>query len=105
MKPLISVITTEYRPRGFLKYAVKSVINQTLNRDLYELIVVKRYSDPEVDKLVESYGGRIIILDDAPVGYYLAKGVAESEGEILVFLDDDDIFVRRKLEHVYKVFT
>lgn len=66
MKP-ISVIITEYWPRNFLKYAVKSVLNQSLYRGLYELIVVKRFRNPEVDYLIESSGGKVVILDDKPI--------------------------------------
>lgn len=101
MKP-ISVIITEYWPRNFLKYAVKSVLNQTLDRGLYELIVVKKFRDPDVDYLIESNGGKVVILDDKPIGYYLYAGIVESEGEVLAFLDDDDAFTFRKLEYVYK---
>lgn len=102
MRPAISVIITEYWPRNFLKYAVRSVLNQTLDKRLYELIVVKRFRNPEIDRLIESYGGKVIILDDAPVGHYLAVGVNESDGEVVAFLDDDDAFISRKLEYVYK---
>jgi hypothetical protein len=69
---------------------------------LYELIVVKKFRDPDVDYLIESNGGKVVILDDKPIGYYLYVGVAESEGEVLAFLDDDDAFTFRKLEYVYK---
>jgi transposase-like protein len=61
MRPAISVIITEYWPRNFLKYAVKSVSNQTLNKGLYELIVVKRFRNPEIDRLIESHGGKVIM--------------------------------------------
>ncbi len=56
-RPFISVVITAYNRREFLKYAVKSVINQTLDKSLYEVIAVKNFKDPEVDKLIESSGG------------------------------------------------
>ena len=101
MRPAISVIITEYWPRNFLKYAVRSVLNQTLDKGLYELIVVKRFRNPEIDRLIESHGGKVIILGDAPIGHYLAVGVNESDGEVVAFLDDD-VFMSRKLEYVYE---
>jgi glycosyltransferase involved in cell wall biosynthesis len=102
MRPVISVIITEYWPRNFLKYAVRSVLNQTLDKGLYELIVVKRFRNPEIDRLIESHSGKVIILSDAPIGHYLAVGVNESDGEVVAFLDDDDAFMSRKLEYVYE---
>jgi glycosyltransferase involved in cell wall biosynthesis len=101
MRPAISIIITEYWPRNFLKYAVRSVLNQTLDKGLYELIVVKRFRNPEIDHLIESHGGKVIILGDAPVGRYSAVGVNESDGEVVAFLDDD-AFMSRKLEYLYK---
>ena len=56
-RPFISVVTA-YSRREFLKYAVKSVINQTLDKSLYEIIVVKNFRDPEVDHTVESNRGK-----------------------------------------------
>jgi glycosyltransferase involved in cell wall biosynthesis len=100
MRPVISVIITEYWPRDFLKYAVRSVLNQTLDKGLYELIVVKRFRNPAIDRLIESHGGKVIILSDAPIGHYLAVGVNESDGEVAAFLND--AFINRKLEYVYK---
>jgi glycosyltransferase involved in cell wall biosynthesis len=105
MRPEISVIITEYWPRGFIKYAIKSVLHQTLDRRLYEIVIVKRFKDQTLDKQIEERGGRIIYLEDAPIGYYLATGVKEAEGDIIAFLDDDDMYTRRKLEYVYKVFN
>ena len=103
-RPFISVVTA-YSRREFLKYAVKSVINQTLDKSLYEIIVVKNFRDPEVDHAVESNRGKIIEAGDEPVGKYLATGINESEGEVIAFLDDDDIFHSRKLERLFKVFN
>ncbi|MGC8544043.1 MAG: glycosyltransferase, partial [Vulcanisaeta sp.] len=67
-KPFISVVITAYNRREFLKYAVKSVINQTLDKSLYEIIVVKNFRDPEVDHVVESNRGKIIEAGDEPIG-------------------------------------
>lgn len=39
------------------------------------------------------------------VGEMLTKALVYSRGQIIVFLDDDDMFERNKLNKVYKVFT
>ena len=104
-RPFISVVVTAYNRREYLKYAVKSVINQTLDKGLYEMIVVKNFRDSEVDKLIEGNRGRIIEMGDEPIGRYLARGINESEGEVITFLDDDDVYHSRKLERLYKVFN
>ncbi len=68
MSPFISVIITAYNRREFLKHAVRSVLNQTLDKGLYEIIVVKNFKDPEVDRLIEQSRGKVIELDTASIG-------------------------------------
>jgi glycosyltransferase involved in cell wall biosynthesis len=98
MKLYISVIIAEHKPRGFLKYAVRSVLNQSLDKDLYEVILVKLHKDESIDRLVERSGGKVLYLSESPIGYYLYKGIRESGGEVLVFLDD--AFVSGKLRYI-----
>ncbi len=104
-KPFISVVVTAYNRREFLKYAVKSVINQTLDKGLYEMIVVKNFKDLEIDHLIENNRGKIIDAGDESIGKYLTRGINESEGEVIAFLDDDDVYHSRKLELLLKVFN
>jgi len=77
-------------------------LNQTWDKGFYELRVVKRFRNPEIDRLIESHGRKVIILGDASIGHYLAVGINESDGEVVALLDDDDAFVKRKLEYVYE---
>ncbi|AWR96221.1 glycosyltransferase [Acidianus sulfidivorans JP7] len=58
---MISVIVTEYRKRGYLKGALRSVFNQTLNKNLYEVIVVKKEEDKEDDDYARKNGAKINI--------------------------------------------
>ena len=50
---LISVIIRAHNRRKFLLGAVKSALNQTLDRKFYEIIVVKNWRDDEVDNFIE----------------------------------------------------
>ena len=105
MNPFISVVITAYNRREFLKYAVKSVLNQTLDKGLYEIVVVKNFKDSEVDKLIEQNRGKVIELDVASIGVKFARGIEEAEGEIVAFLEDDDIYMPTKLVRIYDVFS
>ena len=101
-KPVISVIITAYNRRRFLKQAVKSVLTQTVDKSLYEIIVVKNFRDPDIDNI---NGITNIMLGDEPVGTYLAEGIKHARGEIISFLDDEDLYRANKLEYVLKVFS
>jgi|GEM_PF-1862744 len=104
-KPYISVIITAFNRKNYLLYAVDSVLNQTISKEMYEIIVIKNFEDAEIDRYLESKNVRNIKIDDMPVGKYLAEGILNSKGEICCFLDDDDAFLPVKLERVYNIFA
>ena len=54
--PFISVIILAYTRKDFLFDAIKSAINQTLNRNLYEIIVIKNFQDETIDDFIRDNG-------------------------------------------------
>ena len=103
--PFISVIVTAYRRRQYLYNALLSVKAQTLPRDKYEVIVVKDFEDPQVDGLIKEMGWRSVYSDEEYQGRMYLNGLKEANGDIIAFLDDDDVYVPNKLEYVYNVFS
>lgn len=99
----ISVIITAYNRRNFLLGAIKSVLSQTLPKNKYEIIVIKNFSDDRIDKYIEGNNIKNILMDGT-IGQFLSIGIKESRGNIISFLDDDDLFFNNKLEYVYSIF-
>ncbi|MEM3455352.1 MAG: hypothetical protein QXT72_02190 [Candidatus Micrarchaeia archaeon] len=52
-KLYISIIITAHDRRDFIRDAIQSALNQTLEKSLYELIVIKNFYDENIDKFVE----------------------------------------------------
>jgi len=102
--PFISVIITAHNRREFLLDAVNSALNQTLPKDEYEIIVVKNFEDERIDKFLEEHNVRNIIVEEEPLGAKIVKGVEESRGEVVSFLEDDDLWLPQKLDIVKQVF-
>ena len=106
----ISVIITAYNRKNYLYYAVKSAIDQTIDKSLYEIIIIKNFEDRKIDKLIKNSNISIkqILLKSKliyyPNGLLISKALKKSNGEIIVFLEDDDIFEKNKLQQVLKVF-
>jgi len=68
-KPYISVIITAYDRKKYLLGAVQSALNQTLPKDLYEVIVIKNFRDETIDRQLEKWGGVVnLYSDDASQG-------------------------------------
>lgn len=105
---MITVIITAYNRRDYLIHALKSALNQSLIPGSYEIVVVKNFQEKEVDELIIS-SSRLnnvkSILMEGTIGDFLYEGIMHSSGDILSFLDDDDVFLETKLEHVQKAFS
>jgi len=103
-KPYISVIITAYNRKKYLLGAVRSALNQTLPKDLYEVIVVKNFRDEAIDRQLEKWGVVDLYSDDASVGGQVRDALGVARGDVISLLDDDDEFLPEKLERVYAAF-
>lgn len=103
MKDFVSVIITAYNRQKYLGNALNSVLNQTLDKDKFEIVVIKNFELSEIN-----YNNIIDIYDDQEyLGEKIYKGLHESKGDIICLLDDDDMYREDKLERVtsfFKVF-
>lgn len=102
-KPLISVIITAYNRDRYLETCLQSVLNQTIDRDICETIVIKNFESP-VDKLAETENVRIIHSDIPEIGPKLFQAVGESRGDLIAFMDDDDLWEPQRLEMIMDAF-
>ena len=104
MKKYITVILTAYNRRDFLKDALNSIKNQTIDQESIQIIVIKNFLEKQIESLIKEIDGVPIIVDNCPVGVMLRKAIENSEGEIISFLDDDDLFTPNKLEVIQRCF-
>ncbi|MFZ0890926.1 MAG: glycosyltransferase family A protein [Thermoplasmata archaeon] len=102
--PRISVIVTAHNRRNYLRMAVDSVLNQTFPRDRFETIVFKNFADTEMDAYLSAHSVRSVTSNADSRVRTLGSVLREATGEILCFIDDDDLFAPNKLEVVDRVF-
>jgi len=91
---LISVVTYTYNRADILKILLESISSQTLNPDMFELIVVDNHSTDQTRELVNSFCsryGNIHYFYEDRLGISAARnrGWQEASGEYIVFIDDD----------------
>jgi glycosyltransferase involved in cell wall biosynthesis len=91
--PLASIIITNYNYECFLVEAIESALNQ--NYQHIEVIVVDDGSTDGSQQLIASYGERIIPLfkENGGQGSAFNAGFEISQGEIICFLDADDVLL------------
>jgi len=104
-QPYLSVIVTAYNRRRYLSFALRSLEAQTLSRDRFEVIVVKNFEDKESDDIISRNGWKDVYNDDSYHGRKILAGLEESRGDVITFLEDDDMYASNRLEEVYKAFT
>ncbi|MFP3402682.1 MAG: glycosyltransferase family A protein [Acidilobus sp.] len=104
-QPYISVIVTAYSRRRYLPFALKSIEAQTLSRDKFEVIVVKNFEDKESDDVISRNGWKDVYEDSTYHGRKILAGLEESKGDVITFLEDDDMYINNRLEEIYRAFT
>ncbi len=95
--PAVSVIIPTFNRAWILRDAVDSVLAQT-HKD-FELIVVNDGSTDETAALLAAYGNRVSVLEQTNRGVSAARnaGVGASRGDLVAFLDSDDVWLPEKL--------
>ena len=100
---LISVVVTAYNRRDFLLGALNSAVNQTLSRDLYEIICIKNFFEEDIDSYIQKNKIISVKTGNCNLGEYLKIAAEKANGQVIAFLDDDDVFDSRKLSRVYEL--
>ena len=105
-RPFISVIISVHRERKqFLHEAVQSVLAQTLDKRLFETIVVMDYEDQETTVLLLKKGVATLTVFDDSRAAKLVEAIRQCKGDVICFLEDDDKFEENKLEWVHYLFS
>lgn len=103
-KPLVSVIIPTYNRSGMVQEAIDSVLDQDFTD--YELIVVDDGSGDNTPTILAGYGRAITVHHQSNRGVSAARnhGIAAASGQLIAFLDSDDLWLPRKLATQVKFF-
>ena len=98
MTDSVSVVIPTYNYGHFIGEAIESVLGQTVVPA--EVVVVDDGSTDGTAEAVREFGERVRYVRQENAGVCAARnrGVAETTGEFIAFLDADDIWEPRKLE-------
>src|SRR5580704_10876157 len=94
----VSVVIPAYNCGPYIAEALDSVLGQSLAPD--EIVVVDDGSTDDTPERVAAYVGRVRYVRQANERVAAARnrGIAETSGELIAFLDSDDVWHPAKLE-------
>src|SRR5215467_1639407 len=103
-EPLVSIIINNYNYGRFLKDAINSALDQTYQKT--EVIVVDDGSTDSSRQVITNYNGQIIAVlkDNGGQASALNAGFFQSHGEVVIFLDADDMVLPHTAQRMAEVF-
>ncbi|NJO49983.1 MAG: glycosyltransferase family 2 protein [Leptolyngbyaceae cyanobacterium RM2_2_4] len=101
---LVSIVINNYNYGRYLGNAINSALGQTYSNT--EVIVVDDGSTDQSREVISGYGDRIVAIlkENGGQASALNAGFAASQGEIICFLDSDDVFLPNKASEVANIF-
>ncbi len=97
-RPLVSVIITMYNKERYIAEAVDSVFAQTYNT--FEIVLIDDGSTDGGAAIVKGYPEKLRYhhQQNAGIAAALNCGVSRARGELIAFLDGDDVWLEHKLQ-------
>lgn len=111
--PFISIIVSAHNEEKHIKNLLNSLINQTYNKNLFEIIIIDDRSTDETSKIISDYLNdriKLIKIDKTPIGWAhkkwaLNSGIDISKGEIILQTDADCIPNKCWIETIVNAFS
>jgi glycosyltransferase involved in cell wall biosynthesis len=111
MQPLFSVIICTYNREKYLPFVLNSIKAQTLSRKLYEVIFINNKSNDRTKEIALSFqqsNPEILFQyfeeNNLGLSYARNRGIKESNGKYLTFVDDDAYLDMNFLQIKYDFF-
>lgn len=105
-QPLVSIIINCYNGETYLHESIKSVLAQTYQN--WEIIFWDNRSEDKSAEIFKSYNDKRFkyFFADEHTSLYKARNLAikKSKGELIAFIDTDDLWVKNKLELQVSLF-
>lgn len=105
----ISVVMATYNRCEMLKNQIHCLLNQSFDKDRYELIIINDGSTDDTEEYLTSLAkqdSRVMYLLQQNRGPAAARnlGVFHAQGNIIAFTDDDCLANAQWLENIYRIF-
>lgn len=90
---LVSVVITAYNYGRYLERAIRSALNQSLDKSQYEVIIIDDASTDETPAILENYTELVRVYrmqENSGLAASRNYGIKKARGQYVIFLDADD---------------
>jgi glycosyltransferase involved in cell wall biosynthesis len=103
-QPLVSIITPSYNQGRFIRATIESVLSQ--DYPSIEYIIMDGGSTDETASIATEYGSRLIFISEPDRGqsHAINKGFRMARGEVVSWLNSDDIILPGAVSHAVRAF-
>jgi glycosyltransferase involved in cell wall biosynthesis len=101
----VSVVMPSYNQAKFIQEAIDSVLSQ--NYEPLDLLVMDGGSTDGTVNILKSYGPKIAFISQRDRGqsHAINQGLARVEGDVICWLNSDDMFTPNAIQTIVQVFT
>lgn len=100
----ISVVITAFNEEEYLPKTLDAIVNQTLPKENYEIVVVDNNSTDKTAEVAKSFGARVVREERQGNTFALSAGLNAAQGEIMASTDSDTIVCKDWLEVIVDAF-
>ena len=89
----VSVIVPVYNSELYIGRCIRSLLNQSINTENYEIILINDGSSDNTKKAIEPFVGDLVIIENKKnlgLPASLNKGIRKAKGQFIVRVDSDD---------------
>ncbi len=91
--PTISVIIAAYNEEKFIGRTIRSLLNQNISQQSYEIIIINDNSSDKTQYALQLFEGDVRVINNTKkhgLAYSLNLGIKEARGKYVVRVDADD---------------
>ncbi len=108
----LSVIICTYNREKYIQESLNCIATQSLKNEFYELVIVNNNSTDHTDSICVKFKSdhpdlniKYIFENESGLSYARNKGIKESSGDVLIFLDDDAMASESYLSNIRSCFS
>tara|TARA_B100000123_G_C25702110_1_gene415763 strand:+ start:555 stop:1187 length:633 start_codon:yes stop_codon:yes gene_type:complete len=104
----ISVIIPVYNREKYIGRALRSILNQSIDKSRYEIIVIDDASTDNSEKIIKKYSKEITLISNKKnlgLPASLNKGINNAKGRFIIRIDSDDYVHKDFLKIPYLFLT